>query len=63
MTKPSFKNYFEPTPKNIQKLMFGIKAIIGTAGTAEFFSGNPNAAFYLMLAGAIINEIGNFFGE
>ena len=63
MMKPSLKNYFEATPKNIQKLMLGIKAILGAVGTAEFFNGNQTAAFYLMLAGAVINEIGNFFGD
>jgi hypothetical protein len=57
------KHYFEPTPKNIQKWLLGVKTILGTIGTASFFSGSEKAAFFILLGGAVLNELANLFGD
>lgn len=62
-TKAKLSNYFKPTPKNIQKWLLAIKAIIGTIAVSEFASGSPHVAFYLMLAGAILEEGSKLFAE
>jgi hypothetical protein len=57
------KNYFSPTPKRIQKWLFGIKSIIATAAATAFVSGNDKWAFYAMVTGAVLGELGNLFSE
>jgi hypothetical protein len=61
--KYGLANYFKPTPKNVQKWLLATKTILATIGTAEFFSGNSKIAFYIMLGGAILNELANLFGD
>lgn len=61
--KVGIKQYFNPTPKNVQKWLLAIKTLLGTAATASFFSSNENAAFWIMFAGAAINELANLIGE
>jgi hypothetical protein len=47
----------------VQKWLLATKTILATIGTAEFFSGNSKIAFYIMLGGAILNELANLFGD
>ena len=54
-SNPMFKNYFQPTPKKIQKILLAAKTFIGTIAISSFFSGNTHAAFYFLLGGAIID--------
>ena len=61
--KVGIKHYFAPTPKNIQKWLLAVKTILGTIGTASFFSGNEKAAFFIMLGGAVLNELANLFSD
>ena len=57
----SLKNYFKPTPKNIQKWLLALKSIMATVGGAAYFSENQKAAFWILIAGAAINELANLF--
>ena len=59
----SIKNYFKPTPKNIQKWLLALKSIMATVGGAAYFSENQKAAFWILVAGAAINELANLFAN
>jgi hypothetical protein len=61
--KIGFKQYFQPTPKNLRKWLLAGKSLIATIATHEFFSGNANNAFWIMVAGAALNELANLIGE
>ena len=62
-TKFGFSQYFKPTPKNVRKWLLAGKSLIGTIATAEYFNGSPSRAFWIMLAGAALNEFANLLGE
>jgi hypothetical protein len=62
-TKFGIKQYFQPTPKNLRKWLLAGKSLIGTIATADFFNGNPSRAFWIMFAGAALNELANLIGE
>lgn len=61
--KISFKNYFKPTPKNIQKGLLALKSIMATIGGAAYFSENQKAAFWILVGGAVLNELANLFSN
>ena len=56
-------NYFEPSPKNIQRWILLIKGIIATVGGATYFTSHKDAAFFIMLAGGILDQLSNFIGS
>ena len=62
-TKFGFGQYFKPTPKNVRKWVLALKSLVGTIATADFFNGNPTRAFWIMFAGAVLNELANLIGE
>jgi len=57
------KNYFSTTPKHIQKWIFGIKSILGTAAATAYVNGSEQMAFWAMVIGAVLGELGNLFSE
>jgi len=61
----SFKwgNYLKPTPANLQYLALGLKSILVTIAGATFFSGNEKVGFYILLFGAILDELSKFFAH
>lgn len=61
--KYSLKGYFEPTPKNINKVLFGLKSLIATIAGSAYFSGNEKAALWILVSGAVIDFLANFFSE
>lgn len=63
MKKISIRNYFEPTPKNVQKVLLSLKTLLATIGGAAYFSENQKAAFWILIGGAILNELANFFAN
>lgn len=63
MQNISIRNYFEPTPKNVQKWLLALKSIMATVGGAAYFSENQKAAFWVLVGGAILNELANFFAN
>ena len=63
MKKISIRNYFEPTPKNVQKWLLALKTILGTVGGAAYFSENQKVAFWILVGGAVLNEFANLFSE
>ena len=56
-------SYLSPTPTNVKKWLLAVKGIIGTIAGSAFISGKETLAFWLMLAGAVINELGNLISE
>lgn len=65
MEATSFKwsNYLKPTPSNLQFLSVGLKSILVTIAGSVFFSGNEKMGFYILLAGAILDELSKFFAK
>ena len=58
-----WKAYLEPTPKNVKKWLLAVKSIIGVCAGSAYFADRPDAAFWIMLAGAIVNELGNILTD
>ena len=63
MKQISIKNYFEPTPKNVQKWLLALKSIMATIGGAAYFSENQKLAFWILVSGAVLNEFANLFAN
>jgi hypothetical protein len=65
MEQATFKwgNYLRATPANLQFLALGLKSILVTVAGATFFSGNEKAGFYILLFGAVLDELSKFFGH
>jgi|688.fasta_scaffold252286_1 hypothetical protein len=62
MKKISIRNYFEPTPKNVQKWLLALKTILATIGGATYFQ-DPKLAFWILVGGAVLNEFANLFSN
>ena len=58
-----WSNYFRPTPANLQYLSASIKTITGTAGLSLYVSDNKEIAFWLLVAGGLLDEASKFFGR
>src|SRR4051794_21518520 len=58
-----FKNYFKPTPPNLLRVSLGLKTLIGTLSSAAYFEGNKDAAFWFLVAGAIVDFLINCVGD
>jgi len=58
-----FKNYFKPTPPNLLRVSLGLKTLIGTISSAAYFEGKKDAAFWFLVAGAIIDFFINCIGD
>lgn len=63
MNQLSIKNYFEPTPKNVQKWLLALKSIMATIGGAAYFSENQKLAFWVLVGGAVLNEFANLLSN
>jgi hypothetical protein len=55
--------YLNPTPKNVIKWLLGIKGIIATCAGSAYFAGNDKAAFWMLVAGGVLNELVNILEE
>lgn len=53
MTEPKFKNLFEPTPKNLLKWSWGIKAFVASTGLTALAAGYTWLAATLAVLGGI----------
>jgi hypothetical protein len=58
-----FQNYFKPTPAGLLRVSLGLKTMIGTLSGAAYFNGNKDAAFWFLVAGAVVDFIINCFGD
>ena len=58
-----WKSYLEPTPKNVKKWLLAIKSVIGVCAGSAYFADRPDAGFWMLVAGAIVNELGNILSE
>jgi len=63
MTNISLKNYFEPTPKNVKKWLLAIKSILATISVSAYVNGNEKIAFWILVGGAVIDELTNLFSN
>ena len=63
MKKISIRNYFEPTPKNVKKWLLAIKSILATISGAAYVNGNEKIAFWILVGGAVIDELTNLFSN
>lgn len=59
----SYKNYFRPTPKNIQQLLLSLKAVVATAALTTYAMASEKVGFFILLGGAALGELANFFGR
>lgn len=58
-----WESYLAPTPANVKKWLLAVKSIIGVCAGSAYFADRPDAAFWIMLAGAIVNELGNILTD
>lgn len=63
MTNISLKNYFEPTPKNVKKWLLAIKSVLATISVSAYVNGNEKIAFWILVGGAVIDELTNLFSN
>jgi len=63
MKNISIKNYFEPTPKNVKKWLLAIKSILATISVSAYVNGNEKIAFWILVGGAVIDELTNLFSN
>ena len=63
MKKISIKYYFEPTPKNVKKWLLAIKSVLGTISVSAYVNGNEKIAFWILVGGAVIDELTNLFSN
>lgn len=61
--KFSYRNYFRPTPKNIEQLLLAFKAVIGTAAITTYAMSSEKLGFWLLIGGAALDAIAKFFGR
>lgn len=66
MTKVSFSwsNYFRATPKNLEYLAAALRRIVAVvAGVTVIMEADKWVPFAVLLAGAILDELKNFFAH
>lgn len=49
------KNLFRKTSQSVVKISLALRALIGTLATASYIQERPNLAFWLLVAGAIVD--------
>lgn len=60
----SWKNYFRPTPKNLENFASSARRIVAViAGTTIIMESSRWVPFGILLAGAILDELKNFFAH
>lgn len=60
----SWKNYFRPTPKNLEAFSAMVRRIISViAGTTIIMESSRWVPFGILLAGAVMDELKNFFAH
>ncbi len=59
----SYKNYLKPTPDNIQYLVTALKTILLAVSGTVLANGNPVMAFWIMVGGAVLDELSKFFAR
>lgn len=55
------KTFFQPTPKNMLRISLALRGLVGTIAGATYFNGNETAAFWFLVAGAVIDFFINCF--
>jgi len=60
----SWSNYMRPTPKNLEYIAASARRIIAViAGTTIIMDSNRWVPFGILLAGAVLDELKNFFAH
>jgi len=57
------KNYFKPTPPKLLRISLGLKTLIATLSSAAYFQGDKDAAFWFLVAGAIVDFLINCISD
>ena len=63
MVLKAWKAYLEPTPKNVKKWLLAVKSIVGVCAGSAYFTDHAQAGFWMLVAGAIVNELGNLLAD
>ena len=58
----AIKNYGKKTKKLI-RLAVAVKSLTATIGASVYFTENKDAAFVILIIGAVLNEVINFLGN
>jgi hypothetical protein len=58
-----WKHYYRPLPKPLQQLMVSAKMFIGAIAVSSYVADHETRAFWLLVAGAALDFILNFFAE
>ncbi len=56
-------NIFCPTAKHIKKFSVAMKGFLGVIATSAFFDGNTKAAFWILVAGALLDAVLSMLDE
>lgn len=63
-TSFSWKNYTRPTPRNLEYIATSLRRIIAViAGTTLVVDANHWVTFSILLGGAVLDELKNFFAH
>lgn len=63
MVLKAWRSYLKPTPKNVKRWLLAMKGIIATCAGSAYFAGNDKAAFWMMVAGGVLNELVNILSD
>lgn len=58
-----WRNLFQPTPKNISRILLAIKAIIAAVATSAYIMHNSDAVFWLFIGGTVLDQLAQFIGH
>lgn len=58
-----WKHYYRPLPKPLQSLLTNLKIFIGAISVGSYFSEREELAFWLLVFGAGVDFVLNFFAE
>lgn len=58
-----WKAYLDPTPKNVKKWLLAIESIIATCAGSAYITQHEQAAFWILISGAVINKLGNLLTD
>jgi drug/metabolite transporter (DMT)-like permease len=56
-------NYYKRTPKKLLRIMLAVKGIVLTASGSAYMSDHPNWAFWMLIAGAVLDELTKLFTD
>lgn len=58
----SGNNYLKDNPRNIERIAGGLRRIVAVVAGLSIVQGSENLALWVIIGGAVLDEVKNFFG-